>query len=311
LPPSDLTFLGLLGAFLAAQLLGLASHVPGGVGVFEGLMLLFLRPFLTSAQLLPALVVYRVVYYLVPLAVALAGLVADELHQRRSQAPRVGAMLGRLTDELAPRLLAVFTFLGGIVLLFSGATPAAAARLTVLDRLLPLVVIEASHFVGSVVGAALLLLSQGLARRLDAAYYFSVVAIAVGIGASLLKGVDYEEATLLVLLLVVLWRARPAFDRRAAFFETRFSAGWIAAVVAAIAASVWLGLFAFKHVEYMDNLWWQFELKDEASRFLRASVGASLVLLFFGLGRLLAHAPHEADMPTDADLEAAGVAIAA
>ena len=37
LPTSDLSFLGLLGAFLAAQLLGLASHVPGGVGVFEGL----------------------------------------------------------------------------------------------------------------------------------------------------------------------------------------------------------------------------------------------------------------------------------
>ena len=32
LPASSLTFLGLLGMFVAAQLLGLASHVPGGVG---------------------------------------------------------------------------------------------------------------------------------------------------------------------------------------------------------------------------------------------------------------------------------------
>ena len=32
---------------------------------------------------------------------------------------------------------------------------------------------------------------------------------------------------MLFVLFVVLWRARPAFDRRAAFFETRFSAPWM------------------------------------------------------------------------------------
>ena len=46
-------------------------------------------------------------------------------------------------------------------------------------------------------------------------------------------------------------------------------------MVGALAASVWLGLFAFKHVEYSSELWWQFELHGEASRFLRASVGAA------------------------------------
>ena len=68
LPPSALSFLQFLGAFLMAILLGMASHVPGGVGVFEGLMVLLLKPYLTSGQLLPALVVYRAVYYLLPLA---------------------------------------------------------------------------------------------------------------------------------------------------------------------------------------------------------------------------------------------------
>ena len=92
LPQSDLSFLGLLGAFLAAQLLGLASHVPGGVGVFEGLMVLLLKPFLSSGQLLPALVVYRAIYYLLPLATALVVLVVDELRQRRGQAARAGAL---------------------------------------------------------------------------------------------------------------------------------------------------------------------------------------------------------------------------
>jgi phosphatidylglycerol lysyltransferase len=225
--------------------------------------------------LLPALVAYRAIYYLLPLTVAMVGLVADEVHQRRGQVMRLGATLGALTEQLMPRVLSIFTFLAGLVLLLSGATPAAPGRLSALARVIPLGVIEVSHFTGSVVGAALLVLSHGLARRLDAAYFLGVASMSIGIAASLLKGADYEEAAFLSLLLLVLWRARPAFDRRAAFFETRFSAGWIMAVVGAVSASIWLGLFAFKHVDYSHELWWQFESRAEASRFLRASVGAA------------------------------------
>ena len=311
LPSSALSFLSFLGAFLAAILLGMLSHVPGGVGVFEGLMVLLLGPYLPSTEVLSALVVFRAVYYLLPLSVALVGLVADEAWERRAHVGRVTAAAGRVTEQVTPRLLAAFTFIGGVMLLLSGATPAVPARLAWLETLFPLEVIEASHFLGSVVGVALLILSQGLARRLDAAYYFTAIAIIAGIVVSLLKGFDYEEATLLLLVLIVLWRARPAFDRRAAFFETRFSAPWIAALVGAIGASVWLGFFAFQHVAYSHELWWQFELQSDASRFLRASVGAAIVVALFGLARLVRHAPHEAPQPTDADLADAGRIIAA
>ncbi len=172
-------------------------------------------------------------------------------------------------------------------------------------------VIEASHFLSSVAGAALLILSQGLARRLDAAYYLTGTTIIIGMAVSLLKGFDYEEAMMLLLVFLVLRRARPAFDRRAAFFDTRFSVAWIAALAGALGASVWLGLFAFKHVDYSHELWWQFEVQGEASRFLRASVGAAVALLLFGFARLIGYAPHEAPAPADADLEDAGTAIAA
>ena len=96
---SAVSFLGLLGAFLAAQLVGLASHVPGGVGVFEGLMVLLLKPFIAPEELVPALVVYRAVYYLLPLAIALGVLVLDEAIQRRTQLARIADSM----KELATR----------------------------------------------------------------------------------------------------------------------------------------------------------------------------------------------------------------
>lgn len=302
LPQGRVPFLAVLGAFLSAQLLGLVSHVPGGLGVFEGLMVVLLRPFISAGELLPTLVVYRAVYYMFPLACALLGLIADELVQRRGGPSRAGAFFGRLTEQLTPRMLAISTFFAGVLLLASGATPAAAGRLAALGEFLPLSVIEASHFIGSLAGGILLILSQGLARRLDAAYVFSAAAIAVGIAASLLKGGDVEEALILAALLAVLWRARRVFDRKAALFETRFSPAWIATVAAALGATVWLGFFSYKHVEYSRYLWWQFELDAEAPRFLRGSVGAAAVVLLFAIGRLIRHAPHEAPPPSDADL---------
>lgn len=311
LPQGRVPFLAVLGAFLSAQLLGLVSHVPGGLGVFEGLMVVLLRPFISAGELLPTLVVYRAVYYMFPLACALLGLIADELVQRRGGPSRAGAFFGRLTEQLTPRMLAISTFFAGVLLLASGATPAAAGRLAALGEFLPLSVIEASHFIGSLAGGILLILSQGLARRLDAAYVFSAAAIAVGIAASLLKGGDVEEALILAALLAVLWRARRVFDRKAALFETRFSPAWIATVAAALGATVWLGFFSYKHVEYSRYLWWQFELDAEAPRFLRGSVGAAAVVLLFAIGRLIRHAPHEAPPPSDADLEEAGRLIAA
>jgi len=311
LPPSTLSFVAFLGIFLVAILIGIVSHVPGGVGVFEGLMVLLLKPYLDSGELLPRLVIFRAVYYLLPFSVALIGLVVDDVHQRRGQAARVGVAIGRFTEQFTPRVLAILTFLGGLVLLFSGATPASGPRLALLGRVVPLQVIEASHFLASVAGAGLLLLSQGLARRLDGAYYLASILLIVGITGSMLKGFDYEEATLLLIVLAVLWRARPAFDRRAAFLETRFSSTWTTAVIGAIGTSVWLGFFAFKHVDYSGNLWWQFELQSDASRFLRASVGAAVVLLLFALARLIGYGPHEAPAPTQADLLDAEKAIAA
>ena len=99
LPQNSLSFLGFLSAFLVAVLIGMASHVPGGVGVFDGLMVLLLNPFLTSQQLLPALIVFRAVYYLVPFIAALILLLADELRQHRSRVARAGDTLGPVTEQ--------------------------------------------------------------------------------------------------------------------------------------------------------------------------------------------------------------------
>ncbi|MFC6685651.1 lysylphosphatidylglycerol synthase domain-containing protein [Marinobacter koreensis] len=91
LPESGPSYGTLLGAFLAAQVFGLVSHVPGGLGVFEGAMLLFLGPYLPVDQIIAALILFRLIYYVIPLVFALLVLLGDEAKHRGSSWSRSGS----------------------------------------------------------------------------------------------------------------------------------------------------------------------------------------------------------------------------
>jgi phosphatidylglycerol lysyltransferase len=310
LPPHSIGFLPFAACFLAAMITGLVSHVPGGLGVFDTTLVFLLSSRMPAAGLVPALLAYRTVYYLGPLALGVTLLAGFEAAIRRRSAgasSRIERALALITRSTLPAMV----FAVGLVLLFSGATPPVSARMTWLSAHAPIAVIEAAHFLGSIAGVLLLLLSQGLARRLDAAWLATVGTLTLGIAASLLKGLDYEEALAIAFVLAALIYARPIFHRRAAFFSTRFSASWTGGVVAGIAASVFLGFVAFRHVPYTADLWWQFAFGSSASRFLRASVGTAIVLLAFVVARMARPAAHVISVPSEDDLKAADAIIRA
>jgi phosphatidylglycerol lysyltransferase len=160
-----------------------------------------------------------------------------------------------------------------------------------------------------VAGVALLLLARGLQQRLDAAYHLTVILLAAGILFSLLKGFDYEEAIILAIMLGALWPCRPYFSRRASLVGERFSPGWIAAIAGVLLGSIWLGLFAYKHVEYANELWWQFAVFGDAPRALRATTGVVGLVLLFAIVRLLRPVPQAPVLPQPADLERARAVI--
>ena len=162
---------------------------------------------------------------------------------------------------------------------------------------------EISHFFASLVGVGLILLARGLQRRLDAAYVLATTLLGAGILFSLLKGFAYKEATILAIVLAALLPCRRHFYRKASLISQRFTPGWITAIILVLLSSIWLGLFSYKHIEYSNQLWWQFALSGDAPRFLRATVGAISVVLFFILYRLLQPAMPEPAPPSSADLD--------
>ncbi|KQM19453.1 bifunctional lysylphosphatidylglycerol flippase/synthetase MprF [Novosphingobium sp. Leaf2] len=278
-----------LPAFVLAYSLGivvaLVSHVPGGLGVFEAVVLAVVPS--DRATLFAALIAYRIIYYLLPLVFAALLLAWHEGARSRRVAKLVGGFQN-LATSLSPLLLSTSAFLGGGMLLLSGSLPAIHARMGALADVLPLPFIEASHIAASLVGTALLLLAPGLYRRLDGACLATRVLLVAGAFFSLTKGIDYEEAVVCLSIAGLLHLTRGAFYRRTTLTAEPLTTGWVAAIAAAACLAVWTGLFAYRHVPYNDDLWWEFAVRDDAPRYLRAALACAVLLVSFALWRLCA-----------------------
>ena len=73
-----LGFIDVAVIFVSATLLGFASHSPGGLGVFDAAMLIALWQY-DKEELLAGLLIFRLLYYIMPFALALAILGVREL----------------------------------------------------------------------------------------------------------------------------------------------------------------------------------------------------------------------------------------
>jgi phosphatidylglycerol lysyltransferase len=297
-----LTFGQVFSVFLVAQAAAMVSHVPAGLGVFEAVVLHLLPGDLGTPEVVGVLLVYRAVYYLIPLACGMLLFFSLEVAQRRAGLEALGRWLTPLGALLVPRVLALTTFLGGTVLLLTGSLPARGERMAWIREVVPLPVVELSHFLGSLVGAGLVLLSRALLRRTDAALWLSVALLAAGIVLALVRRVGYEEAALLGVVLLLLLSCRRSFTRRAALLHPVGGRWWFHLGLVVV-GTLWLGLLAYRHVEYSHELWWRFGYPEDAPRFLRASAGMLVVLGLFGAMQLLRAVPPRLSLPSDEDLE--------
>jgi phosphatidylglycerol lysyltransferase len=287
LPPhAAISFAAFAGVYLIALAAGVISQIPGGIGVFE-LVLIALLPDVPKDRMLGALLVYRAIYYFAPFILALVLLGVHELWAHRGPVVRLFQLIRTFLIAVTPQAISMAVFLAGAVLLFSGATPGLGNRLTSLRDFVPLPVLELSHLLGSTVGVGLLIIAHGLYRRLHTAWWLTLWLLCVGIIVSLLKGFDYEEAIVLGVVAVLLASARRRFMRRASLVEQHYSGPWVVAFFLVLATAAWLVIFAYRHLPYDNELWWQFAFHASAPRSLRGSLLAVVIGAAYGLWRVL------------------------
>lgn len=302
-PESTFSFLHTTVAFLTAQVVGVVSNVPGGLGVFEASVLFLLGQEHPAPSVLGALVVYRFVYYFLPFMAGFAVLMGFELRRLLGWQLKFPAfaVLSRVLAPFVPALLAMAVFVAGLILLLSGSSPTAEDRLWWVTDVVPLIFVEGGHFLNSIVGTLLLVMALSVRKRLNTAWTLTMIMLVLGAVASILKGFDFEEATYLLVVALLLNRSRTVFTRRGKFI-TRFTPREASIMFMALGAVVWLGFFSYRDISYSDDLWWEFAASSDAPRFLRASVVSALLFVCLYLSRLLRAQPFSGRFPDDAEI---------
>ena len=292
--------------FVVAQVMGFISQVPGGIGVFEGVFLLLMQDIAAKDQhlvLIGALLLYRVIYYFLPLLLAGVSLLSYEVYSRRELLSTGADAVQKLLSAIVPQLYALLLLLAGGVLLVSGSIPTNPEMSVVLRDIMPLPIIEVSHLTGSLAGILLLLLARGIWLKIDAAWYCSISLLSVGVLSALLKGFDWHEAIVLSMILLMMLPTKTHFQRQSSLLHLPYSMSWLATVAMVLVGCVWLGFFSYRDVAFSQELWWQFSYEGNAPRFQRALLLMAIVLLAYGLSYLLSVAPPKSHVkPTSADL---------
>ena len=288
-------------AFLAAtaigQALGAASHVPGGVGVMELSISKLAAGTIATPLLAGALLAYRLTYYLIPFLIAVAAVAVREIWHKRHWAQLTVDGTARAWSAIAPRLAGMSALAGGFVLMLSANSPMASARREVLEKFVPLPFVEASHFLSSIVGAIMIVVANGLLRRVHAAWWIAVVMAGGGVIFSLLKGFDWEEALVLCVFLGALLPFRSKFYRHAHIWTRRFTPQWWALIISIVGLTTWFGFYTSRHIGYESDLWWQYSFENDTARLLRGMAGSAFILIFVALTQWLRPAPPRAATP--------------
>lgn len=87
LPPDiGVSFPILLGMYMLSFMSGIISQVPGGLGVFETIMVLLMAPYMEADEVLGSLLAFRALYYFTPLLISSITLITYEAFQRKKKA---------------------------------------------------------------------------------------------------------------------------------------------------------------------------------------------------------------------------------
>ncbi|MBB3312863.1 phosphatidylglycerol lysyltransferase [Rhizobium sp. BK196] len=296
LPQTAIGWPVFLAVYAIAVGLGVLSHVPAGLGVFETVIIASLGSAVNIDAVLGSLVLYRLIYHVLPLLIAILAVSVTEL--RRFVDHPAASSVRRIGGRLMPQLLSALALLLGVMLIFSSVTPTPDQNLEFLSNYLPLPIVEGAHFLSSLLGLALVVAARGLGQRLDGAWWVAVFSAVAALTLSLLKAIALVEAAFLAFLVFGLFVSRRLFTRHASLLNQAMTASWLMAIAVIIGGAVVILLFVYRDVEYSNELWWQFEFAAEAPRGLRAVLGISIIssaIAIFSLLRPATFKPEPAD----------------
>ncbi len=294
-----------LGVYLASYSAGLIANLPGGLGVFDTAMLLGLAPYLDAPTVIGAILVFRLYYYVIPLFLAGSLFAGNEVVLRgRGMLGKRAVAAGRVPSAriVGPNPgLGVLRFsetdfavaagtgavaLCGALLLSIGAIDA-GPDFSWIDPDFAEVVNQASAFIPSLIGAALMVLSVAMSQRVALAWGTTIGLLLLAAAFMVAQGEQFWIPGVLMLAAMLIAPFRSAFYRHARLVTGPLHASNVLPLAALVVCI--LALAAFEpHVRWLNNAsFWEVIISPDVPNSLRATVAAAVVLALIAIWRLV------------------------
>jgi phosphatidylglycerol lysyltransferase len=291
MPAGEISYFVLLKVFLVSQLLGIISQVPGGMGVFETVISKLLPNSASNPGVIGGLLAYRVIFYFLPLLIALAILCAFEIMMFTKKFNKSVKIFGKTISSVIIRAISLTLFFAGMVVIFFTSISFDVAHLKFVINLLPVCFADLSHFLLSITAMGLLFVSKTLQLRIKNAW--SIACILISFTIVLILSVGEPSLLLLcfIVLLIALLFSKKYFYRDISILSVTFSAWWFSTVIGVFVLSIWIGFFVnrqdiFSWIHL--NVFFKNILSSAAAaRFLRASFGMGIVIFIVVLEQIL------------------------
>ncbi len=282
-----LTWLKFLGVYVASYTAGLLANLPGGIGVFDTAMLLGLSPWLGAPDIVGAILVFRLYYYVIPLFLAGGLFAGNEILLRGGTMFRSVNSFGRWSEpDFTVAALAGAVALCGVMLLSLGVL-APTPDFSWIDPDLADFASEAGQFVPSLIGAALLVLANGLSQRVNLAWGATLVMLMGGAAFTVAQGEGFWIAGVLVVAIMLVAPFRSCFYRHARLLSGPLQASTAVPLLALIVCVLALAGFE-RHVRFLaDDSWWKVVLSRDVPDSLRATVALTVALALAAMWRLI------------------------
>jgi uncharacterized membrane protein YbhN (UPF0104 family) len=282
-----LSYVRVLAVYLACYTAGLITNLPGGLGVFDGAMLFGLSPYLPAPTIVGAILVFRLYYYVIPLFLAGTLFAGNEMLLRGSTLLHRPVAASRWSEpDFAVAAGTGAVALCGFLLLSLGVLEQ-APDFSWIDPDYAAVVSQAGQFVPSLIGAALLVLSAALARRVALAWTATIVLLLVSAVFTAAQGEPLWLSGVLLLGALPIAPYRRAFYRHARLMAGRIQAPVAVPLVTLVVCLLALASFE-RHIRWLeDDSFWNVILSRDVPNSMRASVALAVALGLAALWRLL------------------------
>lgn len=201
----------LIPVFIVASCAGIISMIPGGLGSFDLVFIWGMQDLhAPSEKVLVLLLFYRIGYFVLPFLISLVLFIKsywEKWNKSWNQLPN------EIVQGLSHLILTGLIFISGLILLLSASVPGIMSRMRLAKEILSFPIMNISHQLTVAAGFLLLGLSRGIEYKVKRAYELTMLALILAALFSIFKGIDYEEASFLLIVSILLRLSRGHFYR--------------------------------------------------------------------------------------------------